>query len=344
MLIKKITQRKFNIYLNKKFNKKYKIIVIKLRNWKKYYFILKGPKQDNIKNIISILKFYSLICEKNRKDKWLIKKNKLIDNWIDKLNTKLSFMLTDLNIKEEEINTLLYALSHNLKTIILSLDNSLSKMSNFKQIDNKFNFYLDKLFENFNELNCIIEDLKLLHRISTIRELPDYIDFSYLIEQIIQIDDINEKIENKWLKINIISKEEFIFGEISRLKLIFYELIKNAISHNASLDKLEINIKVNSSKNFKIIEFWDNGKGVDKKYINNIFSIFYKLSPYKSLNGTGIGLTLVKKIVELHKGEIFVDPEYGNGLKYIIKLPHKIKRYEDYWDKRIKIRGYVSNE
>jgi signal transduction histidine kinase len=69
----------------------------------------------------------------------------------------------------------------------------------------------------------------------------------------------------------------------------------------------------------------DNGPGIERKYFDKIFQIFQTLAPRDEIESTGVGLTLVKKIIELYGGKIWVESEVGAGSKFIFELPKKIK-------------------
>ncbi len=82
-----------------------------------------------------------------------------------------------------------------------------------------------------------------------------------------------------------------------------------------------INIRISSSNSYLIIEVEDEGPGIKQEDINNIFEPFYT----SRIGGTGLGLAVCLKIIKLHDGEIFVDQDYKNGCRFIIKLKIQTK-------------------
>ncbi len=110
-----------------------------------------------------------------------------------------------------------------------------------------------------------------------------------------------------------------IYSDQLRIQQIFQNLISNSIKYNDK-DKGLIKIEYEHSEHhrFKVI---DNGPGIDKKYHEKIFQIFQTLSARDAFESTGVGLSIVKKIVELLEGSIEIESEVGKGTTFIINLP-----------------------
>jgi len=119
---------------------------------------------------------------------------------------------------------------------------------------------------------------------------------------------------NTW---NINFNLPIIKGDKTKLQQLFQNLICNAIKFN---DKekgiIEINVKeIDSHYEFSVK---DNGMGIDKKYHDNIFNIFHSLN--NSKESTGIGLSIVKKVVDLYKGEIWLESAPNKGTTFYFTL------------------------
>ena len=95
-------------------------------------------------------------------------------------------------------------------------------------------------------------------------------------------------------------------------------LICNAI--DASANRQNIAIYVFPQKNYLVIKVKDNGSGMEKETLENVFIPFYS----KKNDGTGLGMPIAKKIIEAHQGDIFIDSEPNIGTEVTIKLPYKI--------------------
>ena len=129
-------------------------------------------------------------------------------------------------------------------------------------------------------------------------------------------DDISLGIDKYLIDNSLADDEIYINGDYDRLKQVFINLIKNGIeSFDGKKGKLEINTKENNKE--VIISIIDNGCGMDEDILKNINEMFYTTKK----NGTGLGTSLSKEIVELHGGKIKYLSEVGIGTTVIINLP-----------------------
>jgi signal transduction histidine kinase len=103
-----------------------------------------------------------------------------------------------------------------------------------------------------------------------------------------------------------------------KLKQAFVNLISNAVKYSNSMKSLHIQLSKNDSD--VRVEFEDKGIGIPENERNRIFDKFYRVDPREGISGTGLGLTVVKEIVEAHKGKIIVESKVGKGSKFSIIL------------------------
>jgi signal transduction histidine kinase len=113
--------------------------------------------------------------------------------------------------------------------------------------------------------------------------------------------------------------------EETRISQVFQNLIENAVKY---MDKEEGLINIGCEDLGSMWRFYvcDNGPGIDEKYKEKVFKIFQTLNPRDKVEGTGIGLTIVKKIVELYEGNIWFESKIGEGTTFYFTLPqNKVK-------------------
>lgn len=112
-----------------------------------------------------------------------------------------------------------------------------------------------------------------------------------------------------------------IFADYQKIQQVLYNILSNAIKYTQVNGKIEINV-TNTAKKIKI-SIKDDGIGIDKKDHKKIFQKFVQLEDafYKKETSTGLGLTITKQLVEMHKGNIKVASEKGKGAEFIITLP-----------------------
>ncbi|HML04975.1 MAG TPA: ATP-binding protein [Methanobacterium sp.] len=114
-------------------------------------------------------------------------------------------------------------------------------------------------------------------------------------------------------------------GDQSQLTKVFQNLISNAIKFKKKDEspKIHISSKKDEDRNEYIFSVQDNGIGMDPQYAERIFTIFQRLHTREEYQGTGIGLSIVKRIIERHGGRIWVESELGNGSTFYFTISFK---------------------
>ena len=112
----------------------------------------------------------------------------------------------------------------------------------------------------------------------------------------------------------------------TQLTQLFQNLIGNAIKYR-NHRKPEIKVSARSDGSFETFSVEDNGIGIEPQYFDRIFQMFQRLHTMKEYSGTGIGLTLCRKIVERHGGRIWVESQPGEGATFLFTLP-RVERIE----------------
>ncbi|MDP6042788.1 MAG: ATP-binding protein, partial [Candidatus Latescibacteria bacterium] len=133
------------------------------------------------------------------------------------------------------------------------------------------------------------------------------------------IDLVKGQIKERGVRIDVAPKLPIVFGDRIRLLEVFQNLIDNAIKYMG--DQLEPNIEVGARQDGGETIYYvkDNGIGIDPKYHEKVFGLFDQLD--QSIEGSGIGLALVQRIVELHGGRIWVESEgMGKGSTFCFTL------------------------
>ena len=121
------------------------------------------------------------------------------------------------------------------------------------------------------------------------------------------------------IKTDFCSEDVFIIGDNEQMKEVFINLLNNSANALSMSDNAMIKITVSTESQYIVIDFEDNGKGMDKETLKNIFVPLYSSKPQKEIGG--LGLVFVEKIVKIHNGEIDVKSEVGKGTIFRIALP-----------------------
>jgi len=233
---------------------------------------------------------------------------------IKKVESKNKELLSKLAKSNEELNEYAHIVSHDLKSPLRSI----AALTTWIKTDN-YNKFDEISLQNFDAIELTLENMEnlisdILRYASTsdVAEKTKKVDLNILIKDLHQILSIPENVS-----INIVNKLPVIEGDKTKFQQIFQNLIGNAIKFNDK-EKGIITIDVENHKSFYKFSVSDNGIGIEKKYFDKIFKIFQSLKVEK--NSSGIGLSIVKKIVHIYKGEIWLESQLNKGTTFYFTI------------------------
>lgn len=209
--------------------------------------------------------------------------------------------------------------SHEFKTPIVSILGFAKLLKSQKLDTRQSQEYLDIIIEESRRLSELSATVLNLSKIESLTLLKDKTVYS-LSEQ------IRESIlllESKWSKkkigFDIDMEEVMIKADNPLLKQVWMNLLDNAIKFSPAEGRITITLRSNDKN--AIFTVKDHGPGMDEKTQKYIFDKFYQGDTSHHMEGNGLGLPLIKKILELHKGTVSVKSQDGNGSIFIVILP-----------------------
>ncbi|GAB5492722.1 MAG: hypothetical protein Phog2KO_29370 [Phototrophicaceae bacterium] len=228
---------------------------------------------------------------------------------------------THLTIQNERIQLLediIGDLSHDIKTPLSSIHVNLYLLR--KQTDEaKRKEYLDRMAHSLNLLNKLVDDILTMTRLDKGAKLVlQTMDLNVLVTSVVTHYD--DEIRAKMVLELAPDLKPILCSEID-LHRVFANLIDNAINYTASNEPVIIRTSAQNTMN--ILEIQDFGIGIDANDLPHIFDRFYRADKARdaSKGGTGLGLTIVKKLVDLHNGDISVSSIPNKGTTFRIELP-----------------------
>ncbi len=238
---------------------------------------------------------------------------------------KLEATLAELADKNTELETFVYTVSHDLKTPIVTIEGFIGALrEDFGDlIDENAEKYLDYMSDASRKMALLINDLLVLSHIGSIPEIKTEFPFADLIEE--ALASLQHQIKERGVEVNIERSLPLIYGEKERLSQVMENLLSNAVKYIGKENPSpRIDVGVLEQGDQKVFFVRDNGIGIEKNYYQKIFEIFQRLpSGKKSGEGTGVGLTIVKRIVEHHDGEIWLESVPGTGSTFFFTLKDK---------------------
>ena len=193
--------------------------------------------------------------------------------------------------------------------------------------------YIQRMQSAAARMQVLIEDLLLFSRVSRSTNVFEVISMNTLLEEV--VDDLNEQVKRENARV-VVERMPDIKGERSHIKRLFQNLISNAIKfhkpqetpivtitgkvmrYTEIFDQFDITV---SPKEYVAFQVRDNGIGFDERYADRIFNIFQRLHGRNEYEGTGIGLSICRKIVMNHRGYILARSKEGVGSEFIVILP-----------------------
>ncbi len=233
---------------------------------------------------------------------------------------KLERSNQDLERSNEELERFAYIASHDLKqplNTVISFSGLLDKEVKGK-LDKKGETYLNYVIKGGNQMKRIIEDILEYSKLSEQEREPQLIDLNVLVDEV--KDSISELIERKNAQVNIVGELSSLVHEKTKMLLLFKNFIENGIKYNQS-ETPTIDIQQVKYGHFTRISFKDNGIGIEEKYFPKLFKMFSRLQNEKDYEGTGLGLSLCKKIVSNMGGNVSVESQLGTGSTFHVDIP-----------------------
>jgi len=186
---------------------------------------------------------------------------------------------------------------------------------------------LQRITNGTDKMLQLIHELINLMSIGRVHQEPEEIPLRSLIDEALEL--VHEQIVKKNIVVDISDDLPQIYGDHERLVEVLQNLLENAAKfvHTQPQPRIEIGQR-NGHDNLPIFFVRDNGIGLEPRFMDRVFGIFDKLDPKSE--GTGIGLALVKRIIEVHGGKIWVESEgLGKGSTFCFTIPDVRKSHPD---------------
>ena len=229
-----------------------------------------------------------------------------------------------LKRSNKELDDFAYVASHDLKAPLRAIQ-SLSQWiieDTAELLPEESQKHFEQMQQRVERMERLLEDLLRYSRVGRISTDIQPVDTKALVQDIIDLIA-----PRKELQFNIAPDLPTVMSEQSPLHQVFQNLISNAIKHN---DKPESSIDVSWQEKGDLVSFTvkDNGPGIDAKYHERIFQIFQTLKPRDEIEGSGMGLAIVKKLINHHGGTISVSSKLGEGTAFTFTWPREAKPTE----------------
>jgi signal transduction histidine kinase len=235
----------------------------------------------------------------------------------NELEQRVKHRTTELELTNKELQEFAYVVSHDLK----APPRGITRLSQWLvqdyagAFDEQGREMVELLVGRVKRMDRLIDGILKYSRVGRIIREKEQIDLNSLVQEVIDMLAPPEHIH-----ITIERDLPAVVGDTIRISQVFQNLISNAVKF---MDKPEGKVMIRCVEEEAHWRFSvaDNGPGIDEKHHERIFQIFQTLRPRDERESTGVGLAVVKKIVELHGGKIWVESSPGHGSMFSFTLP-----------------------
>jgi PAS domain S-box-containing protein len=228
-------------------------------------------------------------------------------------------LIAELEAKNAELERYTYTVSHDLKSPLVTIRGFLGYLEKDALAGDtqKVKEDVKRIESATQKMHALLNDLLELSRIGRLTNQSTDVLFTDIVKD--AIDLVHGQIETRNVLIKIHDTPAIVHGDRTRLTEVIQNLVDNAVKFMGNQPAPQITVGATENEQNQTVFFVrDNGIGIDSQYHERIFTLFNKLSA--GAEGTGIGLTLVRRIIEVHKGRIWLESEPGKGTTFYFTL------------------------
>jgi two-component system sensor kinase FixL len=234
-----------------------------------------------------------------------------------RMEQRQTALLHELEAANEELKNFAYAVSHDLKAPLRAIGSLADWIETdyADRLDAEGKEHLRLLTSRVHRMDALIDGILLYSRVGRVKEALATVDLAQLLHEV-----IDSLAPPPHITVTVEGAVPTLTAEPTRIRQLFQNLISNAIKY---MDKRqgEVRIACVADGNRWKFSVADNGPGIEKRHFDRIFQLFQTLAPRDRVESTGVGLALVKKIVEMYGGRVWVESTPGQGSTFFFTLP-----------------------
>ena len=253
---------------------------------------------------------------------------KRVEEEISELNKELEQRVVErtaeLEAANKELEAFSYSVSHDLRAPLRHIDGfaDLLHKHSEKQLDEKGRRFLKTITDSAKQMGMLIDDLLVFSRMGRVEMRGGTVDTGEIVRGLIErISQANHGRTIEW----VVDGLPVVEGDASMLRLVFQNLLENAVKYSRPRDRARIEIGCVENLDEHSFHVRDNGVGFDMQYASKLFGVFQRLHGLDEFEGTGIGLANVRRIVERHNGRTWAEAVVDQGATIHFSLP-KIRK------------------
>ena len=241
------------------------------------------------------------------------------------LNQQLRRKTADLEAANRELEAFAYSTSHDLRAPLRHMVGfaELLGQSAATALDEKSRRYLSTILDAAKRMGTLIDDLLAFSRIGRAESHETSVDLSLLVKEVIEQMAPDTTGRNIAWRTGPLPA---LYGDGSMLRLVFMNLITNAVKFTRPRERAEIEIGSFDDARGVVVFVKDNGVGFDMQYSDKLFGVFQRLHGTEEFEGTGIGLATAQRIIHRHGGVMWAEGAVNGGATFFLAVPPALRR------------------
>lgn len=237
-----------------------------------------------------------------------------------RMESQLQSYAADMEKKNEELESLIYSITHDFKSPLLVVGGLVGRLKKVasSRMDSKGLEYLEWIKLNVAKMEKMVGDLLVFYRADKTLIPFEQVSVGRLVDTVIR--DVEPLARERGVRVRKKGTYPSVNGYRNRLYQVLYNLVENAVKYMDHTSGAVVEVDCRTGESEHLFSVRDNGPGISPEHHTKVFQIFYTLEPER-VSGTGIGLSIVKKIVENHGGRIWLESEPGKGSTFYFTLP-----------------------
>lgn len=239
--------------------------------------------------------------------------------------TERETLINELEAKNAELERFTYTVSHDLKSPLITIKGFLGFLRGDAEKGDvqRLEKDIERISHASDKMQILLNELLELSRIGRLVRPSEEIPFEALAKDAIEL--AQGRIQARNIQVDIQANLPDIYGDRQRLVEVLQNLVDNAAKFmgNQAQPRIEIGLRGYDEDNKPIFFVRDNGIGIAPEYHERVFGLFNKLDTQSE--GTGVGLAIVKRIIEVHGGRIWIESAVGKGAAFFFSLPPRSK-------------------
>jgi PAS domain S-box-containing protein len=238
----------------------------------------------------------------------------------EKLEERVRERTSQLEASNRELDAFSYSVSHDLRGPLNRIDGfSQALLEDYAaQLDHQGQDYLRRISNSSRQMTELIDDLLKLSKVSQMEINHETVEISALVN--VCLKELRAREPQRNIEI-VVTPNLIVEGDTALLRIVLENLIDNAWKYTRQAGKARIEFGITETNCQRAYYIRDNGVGFDMKYAAKLFIAFQRLHSEQEFSGTGIGLSIVSRIIKRHGGKVWAEGEPGKGACFYFTLP-----------------------